>query len=69
MVSLGTDPWWQHITPALEGSEHIRQTVVRNYSGTADLTLARGQRAGDLQTSLSGEPAGHPVGLELGVSW
>lgn len=69
MVSLGTDPWWQHITPVLEGSEHVRQTVVRNDSGTADLTLGCGERAGDLQTSLSGEPGGHLVGLELGVSW
>lgn len=67
MVSLGTDPWQQHITPILEGSEDIRQTA-RNVSGTAALTLGWGRRAEDLQTSLSGEPAGHLGGLELGVS-
>lgn len=25
VVSLGTDPWQQNITPILEGSEHIGQ--------------------------------------------
>lgn len=62
--------WQQYITPVLEDSEHIRQIVVRNVSGTADLTLGWGERERpeDLQTSLSGEPAGYLVGLEFGVS-
>lgn len=62
MVSLGTDLWQQNITPILQGSEHIGQTAVRNVSGTADLTLRWGERAEDLQTSLSGEPG---TGSEL----
>ena len=42
--------------------------MVRNDSGTVDLALGWEERVKDLQTSLSGEPVGNLVRLELGGS-
>lgn len=64
---LGTDLWQQYNILILDCSEHIRQTVVRSVSQWWDqlISLWDGERPEDLQRSLSGEPAGYLVGLEL----
>lgn len=64
VVSLGTDPWQQNITPILEGSEHIGQIFQQSEMFQAQLISPwDGGREQKICRHL------FQVSLELGVSW